>query len=787
MTTKHHFIARWVAAASLSLAVSGVAQYTTADNDSSDFFVPLGQGLGLPAWRVSEPFISLWIQHSVIRYSTSAGRTIAFDIAYNQRGAPQASGTFGFGPSWQCSWLSYIDYTIEQDPELGTPWGLAPGISPQLVAPLGGVRVYEPDDNTPEYNTYSKMLAGHVGNSCGTSFTITYPDGSKHFYSDRACPCPNYVLDCSLRNFITYIRDPQGRQINFYYSTNTGAFLLQKVVDYDNRTNLFIYDTTFSNQVSQIIDPYNRTNRFEYGQGGRLTNIVNAEGMACSFVYNSQGVITNMVSFYGNTTFRPTSNTNSGNVVKRSLEVAEPDGRKHLFIYRDQSSKLSSNSMTELLPCSYPSNQLPNTSPFTNTFDNTWMDARNSFYWSPRCYAQLSTNYTQSGDVNNLTLADYDLANLKHWLIVLNNGVRYLGNTLSMERGSSADGTTQGQKQWFDYGGKPGVVATNCSSQTVTNYYYQGTGAAPSIVGVILDDGTTRYTYREYTQWGLPLKSVTTYSAAGGVATKTNTFAYTNDIDLLYSRGPSSEILSSNFFNSTHQVLTNYDSLNQPAIYVYNSLGQLKYSVSRAGLTTTNIYYASGLYSNFLQQVVEMEIGRSRTVTYTNALVATFADERGVTTTNTYDNLERLLSVSDGRGNITYRFTNMSPVETVDRMGFGTRYGHDGSGRLIWQTGPLNRTNRLGYYSWGGLAFTTNALGQSVQNIYDNLGRKIVTLAPDGQGTTNRYDSSGNLLSTVDSVGVVVNNYFNNQGLLCAVSNAYGRVSFATYDARDRV
>src|SRR5437868_6401212 len=85
----------------LATAVTARADYATVFDDGRDFYNSMVQGLGLSAWRVSEPFITLWIQYSVLRYQTSAGRTVALDIAYRQRGALAPTNAFSFGPGWQ--------------------------------------------------------------------------------------------------------------------------------------------------------------------------------------------------------------------------------------------------------------------------------------------------------------------------------------------------------------------------------------------------------------------------------------------------------------------------------------------------------------------------------------------------------------------------------------------------------------------------------------------------------------------------------------------------------------
>src|ERR1051326_9411816 len=74
----------------LSIAFTSVtpklhAAYGTPISDANDLYQQVSADLGMPVWRVSEPFTSLWIQYPIIRYTTSAGKTVTLDMAYCQR------------------------------------------------------------------------------------------------------------------------------------------------------------------------------------------------------------------------------------------------------------------------------------------------------------------------------------------------------------------------------------------------------------------------------------------------------------------------------------------------------------------------------------------------------------------------------------------------------------------------------------------------------------------------------------------------------------------------------
>jgi YD repeat-containing protein len=74
---------------------------------------PPGQGTngcgGMPTWRVSEPFINLWVTDIPLYYTMSNGRIFPFVLRYKQRNAAHPTSAFGVGNSWECSWRQYVE------------------------------------------------------------------------------------------------------------------------------------------------------------------------------------------------------------------------------------------------------------------------------------------------------------------------------------------------------------------------------------------------------------------------------------------------------------------------------------------------------------------------------------------------------------------------------------------------------------------------------------------------------------------------------------------------------
>jgi hypothetical protein len=159
--------------------------------------------------------------------------------------------------------------------------------------------------------------------------------------------------------------------------------------------NTVSYNTSFTAQISEVDGPYGTKATFGYDGSGRLTTITNVGGLVDFFTYDSQNLITNLVTVYGTNSFKTTTNSFGGynlggiNQVNRSVAVTEADGGKQLFLYWDSSSYLNPNSSVPLIPSSYSSGEVPVTSPLANTLDNTVMDARNSFRWNQKQFAGL--------------------------------------------------------------------------------------------------------------------------------------------------------------------------------------------------------------------------------------------------------------------------------------------------------------------------------------------------------------------------------------------------------------
>ncbi len=364
-------------------------------------------GGGMPSWQVSEPYINLWLEDEPLGYQPSVGSRISFQLNYKQRETSVGfdPNTFSVGKKWNCSWLSYV----AQDGNLNNV----------VYLPGGGQQTFWTRANN--YQTYAQ-LAGNTS----AGFTLSYPDGSEAVYGFIVTNNSGAFL----KAFLTTTVNSHGQATTYNYfgyaPSSSPVIRLQSVIDGDGRTNLIYYNSSSAystNLISQVVDAFGHTNFLTYDNSGHLTNSIDVAGIPSSFAYNTNDVVTNYTTPYGTTSFVVTDGSGSTDSYNgRSLLVTQPDGGHQLFLYTNNAAGVAAT---------YPSGQIPNTTPFANTFDTQDLELRDTFRWNPRQYADLSTT-----DIASFTANDFRKAHMKHWL---QEAPGTAGNTISIERDPSPD------------------------------------------------------------------------------------------------------------------------------------------------------------------------------------------------------------------------------------------------------------------------------------------------------------------------------------------------------------
>ncbi len=483
---------------------------------------PTDDGVGMPVWRVSEPYLSVWLQDEPLGYQPGLGSRVALRLAYKQRESTSGMvpDLFGVGQKWNCSWFSYV--TLD-----------AAGVNTIIHYPNGKTSTLT---GSTDYAT-NVRLTGNMTNG----YTLYYPDGSSDVFK---CIVGGFNFFNQPIAFRTQHLSPQSQPTTFNYTTNYSPYgsvvQLTSVVDGSGGTNFITYATNNAfgtNLISQVTDPYGRTVKFAYNTNGCLTNIVDVAGISSSLLYDTNIYVTNLTTPYGTTAFSVTdSPATNAPPIGRSVCVTDPDGSSELFLCRD---------LAPGVPSSYGSSAIPTTGTIANLFDTTNLNVRNTFQWNKKQYSNLSTT-----NISSLTSNDFRLARMKHWLLTANSQI---GQTLSMQRDPSPDnlGSIEGQKTWYDYAGK-------------TNYQYEGTQSLPLITARVLPDGTTSFNFQARNGIGLVTTNISTFGIGASTGYRTNVLSYgTNLVDLYTVTNALNVREVSNTFNAFHQIITTYDALNE--------------------------------------------------------------------------------------------------------------------------------------------------------------------------------------------------------------------------------
>jgi RHS repeat-associated protein len=740
---------------------------------------PLFLGIGMPVWEVAEPYISLWLRDQPMAYQPSIGSEIAFKLYFHQRETrvPDANA-FSFGPNWNCNWLTFAE-VVDQDGS-DTNFNSYEAI---LYGSGGGERSYSSTDAGPEYYSHTSFQRILSGTNL-TGFKVLYPGGAQAIYGLlwKIGDAPPTV-----RAFLTERKDAQGRTIlSLQYDANSSRVLLTNIVDAESRSTVLRYGTNFTTQIAEVESPFQQIVKIAYNTNGMLASIVDAIGLTNSLGYEVDGIsglsyLTNLHTPYGDTAFNyvvgrdaPLFDNTDDDDINRAILVTEPGGTaRHLFVYRDDSRSLFRNEeYIDFLPQNYSSGfpeDLALDGEPGDGLSNDNMFFRNSFYWGPRQLAAITNTVLQ------LTVDDYRLARLHHWLHAKSLSLFMVSSTLNMERAPSADGTNDGFMLWYGYAGK-------------TSDFYEGTNAKPSCIAYLHPTtGETHYTYMEYDPAGNMTLEAESYSGPSGPLSRTNTFIYsTNGVDLISHVDPSGHTVMSNIFNAAHQVMVSYNALNEMTTFDYDSSQRLTNHFRPSGLNIAYIYGTNG----YLQKVIEKEISRTNSFVYTNALLFTHTDERGLTVTNFWDALNRPTgrAWSDVFGNTVTTsnlYNKLDLVGIKDPLDNWTGYGFDA---LRHMTSMTNALTNIWLYTWcdcGSLETIADPLTNITTFYYDLKGRLTNTYHPDGARSIQVYNLLDQVERSGDAGGNWTTNYYNNQGLLCTVSNAFGQMMKTSFDNED--
>jgi RHS repeat-associated protein len=752
-------------------------------------------GYGMPQWRVSEPYITLWLHDTPLRYRLSNGKWMQLKLNYKQRGDDPGGEIGGFGPNWHCNWLALLQSKADGLTPYaltnylaggGIQWFRTNGASDYKTAraaggaaPVGGMAVETitstpPPPPTPDTGGIVKFPVGDYKPIGGIPPVDIYVPITVHPPAPRL-PQPDVFHPAGSQNryefsvgygvshtnyFLTHRLDRYGRAVLFNYQTNATLVRLASIVDPDGRTNRLYYTNALHPElVTSVVSPYGQTARFTYDDKGRLTNIVDAAGISSSFQYDDNHCITNMTTPYGQTAFRPVEGTSGPPYYSqnRALLVTEPTGQRQVYAYCDNG------------PIGVGGDGTP--------------QYRNSYHWNRAQYEAMS----EQGKANlvDMQAADYELAETKHWLHGDTSGSALTVSDTLGAMGGPKDpvfGYRSGL-MWFIYQGQDpqslGVIGTR---KRVTEIH----AASPDgqLMGITRND------------LGRPL-ILTYYKQEAPLAPYSNTYDDSGSL-LQTQTGPRSEMVRGYGY---HPVLTNLltsvtNALGEVIRYTHDTNTMKVTSITfQSGLVRTNIYYPNGASVGFLWQQIDLGL-RTNSFGYTNGNLAAKTNELGLVTRYLWDSLNRLVCVTfPDNTTVSNLYDKLDLVGRKDRLDHWTWYSYNPVRQLTAVTNVNGQVTQYEYCScgsptrlirWNGTRAITNEFS------YDIAGRLTNTLYGDGYQVARAYDDRGLLTDVTDNGGRHLHVYEYDQlglrymiGTLWMVSSQYNDTRALLSNTRD--
>lgn len=154
-------------------------------------------------------------------------------------------------------------------------------------------------------------------------------------------------------------------------------------------------------------------------------------------------------------------------------------------------------------------------------------------------------------------------------------------------------------------------------------------------------------------------------------------------------------------------------------------------------------------------------------------------------TTHTYDTSENLTSTTDPLGSVmSYTYDNMNKMLSMsDELGRSTTYLYDESYNLIEIHAPENNDSIYTYDGMGNLLTMTDAEGRQTIYLYDELDRLSSATDALGGVVGFTYDLVGNIIAISDANGHLTDLTYNSRDLLIELENAEDEATTYDYDA----
>ena len=670
---------------------------------------------GMAHYNFSSMAASLNVMDMPLRYKPAVGPSVAFTVSYSQReiGQPANFNFSNLGPKWTHNWLAYI---------VDTPSNLAANVATH--PPGGGIETnvnYNADTRRFDVQRDSKTLLTRTQDT-PPIYRRQFPDGSAEIYAQAAA----VTADGSRQVFLSKLVDAQGNAVTLAYDSKPRLVSLTDAAG--KVTKLSYTDPVDLYKITQVADPFGRAALFAYQyldatgktcdpkkQTGcvadKLASSTDTAGMVSSFKYAAGGDFLNTLTTpYGTTAFNFGEDNNNG--PHRWLLATDPLGNKERLEFMHNAPGIDGSE---------------NAVPAGMSITNNYLQYRNSFYWDKRATAQACTF---NGTV---ATCDYTKAHIDHWMH--GSGDKFWTTTAVLE----SEKEPLENRVWYNYAGQP-------------LSYQPGPLNKPSLVGRILDDGSTQLS--QYAYNGL---SRLTQAVDATGRTVFMEYDPANQIDLLkvWRKTAASCDIPNNVktgcdlqvtytYNAQHLPLTYIDAAGQKTQYAYNKWGQPTTITNALNQVVTLSYIETATDPNYRRLSKIARAGQAlASYTYDSAgRVRTTTDAGGYALVYDYDKLDRLLKTTYPDKTFEQQTYDKLNVGTkTDRQGRVTTFKHNAIGQLNQTIYPKNpgdpdRIVKLDWCACGALNSLTDAKGQTTRWSRDLQKRVTGKYYPNNSGTT---------------------------------------------------
>ena len=574
--------------------------------------------------------------------------------------------------------------------------------------------------------------------------------------------------------------DNLGNLLSTTQSTVDGEQAITTTNKYDMNGNL-CYSSDANGNVTTYT--YDATNRLV---------TMSKDGKTSTKTYDANGNVLETTDWLTNQT------TNIYDALNRVIAQIDQNGvTVWTFTYNNNSQQITAT------------DALGNTKTFTYDKNNRLIRTTDS---AGNVTLQSYDNVGQTASITdangNVTTYTYDAYNRLTQVICANNDTTtytydYAGNVLTMTDG-------KGNVTTYEYNCKnqaTKVISDGGRSGEAGNYFYDDTKLVRyeySADGKLTtktdrNGNVTTYTYDIHGNLlivsvanGESVQTISyTYDRNGNVLAMTDATGTTTRTYDAFNRTTSKTVpemgTSTYAYDITTGMSAGYvaetstDPKGSITQKIYDRTGRLS-SVISDGKTTVYTYYANGA----LQSVIGSD-GSREDYTYTtdgflhtltNSLVdGTIIDSY----TYAYDAAGNITRKVDGKGITSYTYDNLNRLASVtEPSGKTTAYTYDPSGNRLTQTETEGTVITVTAYTYDGLnrlvstAETVNGiLTETITYTYDNNGNvlsKISTAYISGEPQApvaeqiNTYDLQNQLIRTITSEGITVENTYNGDG-----------------------